>query len=224
MLPYVVKSMSHVMRDGTRFEEHSQGVGDAAVHVLYTFFSTPGLRHRFLLNAGVSVPTGSINQSMGSNRLEYPMQLGSGTFDVMPGLSYLGQGELVAWGAEFHPTLRVGQNGNDYRLGNSYRLSGWGTVKLTERLSLSGRVDAQQWSNIHGRDPTLDPTDEPTKNVSAQGGRRVDLLLGLNAYFPAGGFKGLRLAVEAGAPVYQWLNGPQLQTSWLVRAGWEWTF
>ena len=224
MLPYIIKSMNHVMGDGTQFKEHSEGPGDLLVSALYTFFSTNDRRHRLLLNAGVSLPTGSIDRSMGGSRLEYPMQLGSGTVDLMPGLTYLGQGERMAWGAEFMPTIPVGQNSNDYRLGDRIRLSGWGELKLTEWLALTGRVDAQQWGNIHGADPTLDPADEPTKDVSAQGGRRIDLLVGFNAYFPSGGFKGLRLAIEAGAPVYQYLNGPQLQTTWLVAAGLQWAF
>ena len=224
MLPHLIKSMNHVARDGTRFSERSEGPGDAEVHALYTVFGMNDLRHRFILNGGVSFPTGSIDRSMGGSRLEYPMQLGSGTVDLMPGITYLGQTELTAWGAEFVPTLRLGQNGNHYRLGNRYRLSSWGALKLTQSLSLSGRVDADVWGNIHGVDPALDPTDEPTKDVSAQGGRRVDLMLGLNAYFPSGGFKGLRLAIEAGAPVYQSLNGPQLQTTWLARVGLQWTF
>jgi murein DD-endopeptidase MepM/ murein hydrolase activator NlpD len=97
-------------------------------------------------------------------------------------------------------------------------------VKLTEWLSLSGRVDAERWGNIDGRDKTLDPTDEPTKDVSAQGGRRLDLVGGLNVYIPRGPFKGQRFAVEVGAPVYQSLNGPQLQTDWFARAGWQWAF
>jgi len=33
-------------------------------------------------------------------RLEYPMQLGSGTFALRPGLTYLGQTERWAWVAE----------------------------------------------------------------------------------------------------------------------------
>jgi hypothetical protein len=224
MLPYIVKSMHHVMRDGTRFSERTEGPGDAEVHALYTFLSTDNLRHRFILDGGVSFPTGSIDRSMGGLRLEYPMQLGSGTVDLMPGLTYLGQTDLMAWGAEFHPRLRLGQNGNHYRLGNRYRLSAWGALKLTQSLSLSGRVDAEKWGDIHGADSALDPADEPTKDVSAEGGRRVDLMLGLNAYFPKGGFKGLRLALEAGAPVYQSLNGPQLQTTWLARVGLQWAF
>lgn len=224
MLPYIIKSMNHVMTDGTRFSERSEGPGDVEVHALYTFFGTNDLRHRFILNGGMSFPTGSIDRSMDGNRLEYPMQLGSGTVDLMLGLTYLGQNELMAWGAEFDPTFRLGNNSNHYRLGNRYRLSGWGALKLTPSLSLSGRVDAESWRNIHGADPVLDPADEPTKDVSVQGGRRVDLMLGLNAYFASGGFKGLRLAIEAGAPVYQSLNGPQLQTTWLARVGLQWAF
>ncbi len=224
MLPYITKSMNHVMRDGTRFGERSEGPGDVEVRALYTFFGADDLRQRFILNGGVSFPTGSIDRSMDGNRLEYPMQLGSGTVDLMPGLTYLGQNELMAWGAEFDPTFRLGNNSNHYRLGNRYRLSGWGALKLTPSLSLSGRVDAESLGNIHGADPVLDPADEPTKDVSVQGGRRVDLMLGLNAYFSTGGFKGLRLAIEAGAPVYQSLNGPQLQTTWLARVGLQWAF
>ena len=224
MLPYIIKSMNHVTRDGTQFQEHSEGLGDAEVHALYTLLGKEGVRHRLILNAGVIFPTGSINQSMGTSRLEYTMQLGSGTFALIPGIAYLGQGERVAWGAEFLPILRVGQNSNGYRLGNVYDLSGWGALKLTNWLSLTGEADAQQWGNIHGQDPTLDPTDEPTKNVSAQGGQRVDLLIGLNAYFPTGATTGLRLAIQVGAPVYQSLDGPQLQTTWILRAGLQWTF
>lgn len=224
MLPYMIKSMQHVTRDGTHFSERSEGAGDVEMHALYTLFSTADRKHRLVLNAGMSLPTGSIDRSMDGARLEYPMQLGSGTVDLMPSLTYLGQGELMAWGAEFDSTLRTGHNGNGYRLGNLYRLSGWNALRLTPSFSVSGRIDAQAWGDIHGRDPALDPTDEPTKNPSAQGGRRVDLLLGLNAYFPEEGFRALRVALEAGAPVYQSLNGPQLKTTWLVRVGVQWTF
>ena len=113
MLPYVIKSMNHVARDGTHFVEHAEGPGDAEVRALYTVYSTAEFRHRLILSAGVGVPTGSIDRSLAGSRLEYPMQLGSGTFDLMPGLTYLGQTEQVAWGAEFIPTLskthRVGK-------------------------------------------------------------------------------------------------------------------
>jgi hypothetical protein len=231
MLPYILKSMNHVTRDGVRFKEQTEGIGDLELGALYTFFKVGEFRHRLLLNAGVSLPTGSIDEkdfgpdhSLGRARLEYPMQLGSGTVDLLPGLTYLGQTDDWAWGSEFIPTVRLGRNDHDYRLGNRYRLSGWGAWKLTEWLSLSARLDAQLWENISGADRALDPTDEPTKDPNAQGGRRIDGLLGVNLYAPRGALKGQRLAVEAGAPLYQSLDGPQLRTDWLVHFGWQWTF
>ena len=41
---------------------------------------------------------------------------------------------------------------------------------------------------------------------------------------PAGKLEGLRLMVEAGLPIYQSLDGPQLETDSLVSANLEWTF
>ncbi len=231
MLPYILKSMNHVTRDGARFTERSEGVGDLRVGALYTFYKLNGLEHRFVFNAAVSFPSGSIDEkdfgpdrSMGRARLEYPMQLGSGTVDLLPGITYLGQTESWAWGAEFVPTVRLGRNSHDYSLGNRYRLSGWGAWKWTEWLSLSGRLDGQLWENISGADRSLDPMDEPTKDPAIQGGKRIDLLLGANLYAPTGPLKGHRLAVEAGAPLHQSLDGPQLQTDWLVHVGWQWVF
>jgi len=231
MLPYILKSMNHVTRDGFRFTETSEGLGDLQLRGLYTVYAREGFRHRFLLNAGISIPTGSIDEkdfgpdrSLGRARLEYPMQLGSGTVDLLPGLTYLGQTETWAWGAEFIPTVRLGRNHLDYRLGNRYRLSAWVGWKLTEWMSISGRLDGQLWENISGADRSLDPMDEPTKDTKVQGGRRLDALLGVNFYVPQGILKGVRLAVEAGAPLYQSLNGPQLQTDWLVHVGAQWTF
>ncbi len=231
MLPYILKSMNHVTRDGARFTERSEGIGDLRVGALYTFYKLKGLEHRFLFNAVVSLPSGSIDEkdfgpdrSLGQARLEYPMQLGSGTVDLLPGITYLGLTETWAWGAEFIPTVRLGRNSHDYRLGNRYRLSGWGVWKWTEWLSLSGRIDGQLWENISGADRSLDPMDEPTKNPAIQGGKRIDLMGGINLYAPRGLLKGQRLAVEAGAPVYQSLDGPQLQTDWLLHVGWQWVF
>ncbi len=231
MLPYVRKSMTHFTRDGTQFSERSEGIGDLQLVGLYTFYKLSGFQHRFLLNAGVSVPTGSVDEkdfgpdpSLGKARLEYPMQLGSGTVDLLPGLTYLGQADNWAWQAEFIPTVRLGRNRHDYRLGNRYRLSAWGAWKWTDWFSLSGRIDGQVWENIQGADRGLDPMDEPTKDPTIQAGRRLDLLFGINLYARRGILKGNRLAVEAGLPVYQSLNGPQLKTNWLLRLGWQWVF
>jgi hypothetical protein len=232
MLPYMRKSMKNLTGDGVRFRERSEGIGDLKVDMLYTFLG--GVRrdpHRFILNAGLSFPTGSIDEkdfgpdrSMGRFRLEYPMQLGSGTFDLYPGVTYLGQAQDWAWGLEFIPTVRVGKNGNGYRLGNQYYLGSRVARGWTDWLSTSIRLNGQIWEDIHGRDRALDPAEMPPKNPNLQAGKRVDLLLGINLYVPSGIFRGQRLAIEGGLPVYQSLDGPQLQTRWQLTVGWQWVF
>jgi len=224
MVPYIRKSMSHVMRDGTRFTERTDGIGDVELRGLYSLYARKDLRHRFLLNAGVGLPTGSINQKMGGMRLEYPMQLGSGTYSLIPGLTYLGQALPWGWGAEFIPTLRVGTNSNGYRLGNRYQPSAWVARRVTPWLSLSARVNGDVWQNVHGADAALDIMDEPTKDPTLQGGRRLDATFGMSLHPAAGTLKGHEFFVHVNKPLWQSLDGPQLQRRWVVRLGWQWEF
>lgn len=176
MLNYTKMSMGELHRDGTRTIESSEGIGDLMLQANYVLYARKDLRHRFLLNVGVGLPTGSINsRDPEGERMEYPMQLGSGTFSVMPGFTYLGQEVPWGWGAEFIPTLRIGRNSIGYRLGNHYQPSVWGARRLTPWLSETARLDGDIWGNIKGRDPLLDPLSEPTKDTRLQGGGGLTL-------------------------------------------------
>ena len=55
-------------------------------------------------------------------------------------------------------------------------------------------------------------------------GQRIDLLFGLNLFRSDGRLAGNRITLEGGLPVYQSLDGPQLETSWRIQVGWEFTF
>ena len=61
----------------------------------------------------------------------------------------------------------------------------------------------------------------PTAETDLRGGKRLDLMGGVNILFPE--FLGLEnhLNVEAGAPIYQDLDGPQLKQSYSIWAGWQ---
>lgn len=231
MLPYIRLEMDHVNRKGVRFTTRSEGIGDLKISALYTFFRRGFDRHRLVFNGEVSFPTGSIderdflaNPAKGKKQLPYPMQLGSGTFDLHPGIAYLGQTESWGWGVEVKSTIRLGENGNDYTLGNQYQLLMRVDWKWTDWLAPFVQVDGRTWGNIDGADPALDPTLVPTADPDRRGGERVDLLFGFTLYQPKGTFKGHRLAVQGGLPLYQSLDGPQLETDWQIRVGWLWVF
>ncbi|MFP6757559.1 MAG: hypothetical protein VCC99_04985, partial [Alphaproteobacteria bacterium] len=91
MLPYVRKKMNHVTRTNVSFTTKSDGVGDAELSALYTFYRHNVDEHRFISVAGLSLPTGPIdekdflaNPSQGRQKLPYPMQLGSGIRASVP--------------------------------------------------------------------------------------------------------------------------------------------
>ena len=64
----------------------------------------------------------------------------------------------------------------------------------------------------------------PTADPANYGGKRLDVLMGLNFVVPRGYFKNHRLAIEGGLPIYQDLNGIQLETDWMLTAAWQYAF
>lgn len=221
MVPYIRKSMNHIMSTGMRFNELTKGIGDIELRGLYSVSQSKNFRNRLLLNFGVALPTGSINKRMGNMRLEYPMQLGSGTVALSPGITYLMQAKPWGWGAEFIPILQIGKNKNGYKLGNVYKPNIWVARQLTDWLSISAKVNAEISEKIKGADATLDIMDEPTKDPTLQGGKRIDLTPGANIH-PTGGFlKSSQFFIDYSKPVIQSLNGPQLQKRSVVNLIWQ---
>ncbi|MDA2924231.1 transporter [Acidobacteria bacterium AH-259-L09] len=224
MLPFVRLSMDHVTAKDVHFTTKSEGVSDLVVKALYTFHRVGYDRHRLIINSGVSFPTGSIDEKddtpAGPNKqLPYPMQLGSGTFDLLPGIAYLGQSEKWGWGAEAMATIRLGENSRNYTLGNRYHLIGRLDRRWTSWLSASAQVDWKTWGNIDGADPVLNPKMVPTADPQRRAGTRADFLLGVSLYVPEGRLENFRFGIEGGVPIYQSLDGPQLETDYLFSVG-----
>ncbi len=224
MLPLVKKDMDHVTRMGVRFTTRSEGLGDIKLSGLYTLKNWN--RQQIHLNTGISLPSGDIDErddtpAMANAQLPYPMQLGSGSWDLLPGLTYSGQNDVFSWGAQALGTIRLNDNDNDYRLGNRLELTGWGSKKITPALNVSLRFKGVVWADINGKDPKLNPLMVPTADTSLQGGKRLDVFAGLNFSPSSGITKGHRLAIEVGVPVYEDLDGPQMSTQWMLSAGWQ---
>ena len=88
MVPVLDISMDHRTRTGVEFTTESGGIGDVKMSALVGVAA--GARQRAHLHLGVSAPTGSIDErgetpAATNVRLPYPMQVGSGTWNVLPG-------------------------------------------------------------------------------------------------------------------------------------------
>lgn len=236
MAPYIEKTMNHITRMGTRFETRTDGIGDVKLSGIYQLYesgdmaeSSDASYQRVLLNGGLSLPTGSIDERgdtpAGQDQfLPYPMQLGSGTYDPFFAATWVRQQQHWAWGAQGKAVIRAGTNDEGYRLGNEYEATAWAARDVSDYLSLSLRLHGQVWEDIDGANDVLNPMMVPTARTDLRGGERVDALIGANLYAPHGHLKGHRLAFEFGLPVYQRLDGPQLETDYRLTIGWQKAF
>jgi hypothetical protein len=232
MIPFITKSMDHVAMSGAEFTTASKGVGDLKLSALVKVLD--GDHHVAHLTVGFSSPTGSIDATGDTpagpdSPLPYPMQIGSGTFDLLFGATYSGHRGRVSWGSQASAIIRLGENDRDYRFGHQYQITGWGTVRFIDAVGASFRLAWNQNFDIDGADPALNPMMVPTADPKLRAGRRLDALFGLD--FTPGALgdrfdvvEGVRIAIEGGLPAYQNLDGPQLGESWQITTGIQYAF
>jgi Protein of unknown function (DUF3570) len=120
------------------------GVGDTGMYGLFKLFDNPN--HHANLGLGVSAPTGDVgiqlrrNHKLDGGLIHYGMQLGSGTWDFKPSLTYTGQMERWSWGTQLSGTKRLeGRNKSGFALGDLFQATAWGGYGLTPWLSATVR-------------------------------------------------------------------------------------
>ncbi|MFT5033011.1 MAG: hypothetical protein ACI89D_002232 [Bermanella sp.] len=229
MLTHKELSMDHVTRMGARFTTKSSGLGDLKIGGLISLYQSADHRHRLHLNAGLSLPTGSIDEkddtpAQAQAKLPYGMQLGSGSYGLLPGVTYQTYIGAYNLGAQLTAVLPIERNDNDYRLGNSAALTGWVTRHASDAFAYSLRVTAESQGKIDGRRRDLNPAMVTTADVGNYGGDQLSLSWGVNSYIPTGALQGHRLALEFTLPVYQQLNGVQLEREPYLTGGWQLAF
>lgn len=233
---YLEKEMDHIVFNapGTAqiggFTTRTSGIGDIKVSGLFRAYRYANAAVH--LNAGVSLPTGSIDETgrvltpMGTTpvlRLPYPMQLGSGTVDLLPGITYTDRVGDVSWGAQATGIYRIGENGEGYSLGDRAKGTVWAAYQFAPWVSSSLRISAESTGRIDGQDPRI-VAPVHTADPANHGGDIVEAALGLNLVGQDGAIRGHRVAIEATLPVHQRLNGPQMKRDWGLTVGWQYAF
>jgi len=179
------------------------------------------------------LPTGSIDEKDSNNKmLGYPMQLGSGTWDLLPGITYLGQSGDYSYGAQASGVLRIGDNSRNYTLGESIAATIWGARKLSDSISVSARLKSFTSGNIDGRDAAIHDRrgemrgmmDSPSFDPSSRGREELSVGLGANYYFRKGQLKGHRLALEWETPVGEDFDGVQMKVDSIWTVGWQYAW
>lgn len=237
MLPYIKKEMRTTTYQGPTGTTvlgsntmSSEGIGDLRFSAIMDLGKTD--RSGLTGMLGVSLPTGSITETgqmlspMGMRptmRMAYPMQLGSGTVDLHPAISWQTKSGPIKWGAQMRGAIRLGSNDEGYSLGDEYAASLWASTKVAPWLSLSGRVEALSIGSVDGIDPLI-MGPMPGTNPDFIGGDYVTLFAGADITPKQGALKGHKIGLEVGVPVHQDLNGPMLKRDWSVAMAWRKSF
>lgn len=237
MLPILDNEMKHITYQGMMgtnqlgtFKTTSKGIGDLKLSALYGLYNDGTTKIHF--NAGMSVPTGSITRQdevltpMNTRmtvRLPYAMQLGTGTWDLMPGLTMQSHHGDFSFGAQYMARFHLGDNDEGYSRGDKHELTGWVAYQWANWISTSLRVTGKTEQEIDGLDSAI-ALPVQTADPDNYGGEKVDLALGVNLVGQTGAFKGHRLALEVSTPIYQDLNGVQMEQDFSFTIGWQKAF
>ena len=212
-----------VTQSAPNHDMHSMGLGDIKLYGIYALLNQS--KHKLMLNAGLSIPTGSValNNDNGK-RLPYMMQMGSGTFDLLPGISYLYHQRTSTFGVQGNANIRLGYNASGYSWGNELSFNSWYAYRWLHFLSSSLRAEFIASEAIYGHDPLLYKYVEPSANASNYGGQRASVFAGTVWQPLSGTLKNWQLAAEVGLPLYQNFNGIQAPTKLMINANLNVTF
>ena len=200
----------------------TSGLGDTTLAVIARIYQGPV--SQLNISAGLSLPTGSttddITLLLPSNtapakRGFYAMQPGTGTYDLLPGIAYSGLLKEWSWGLAYRARLSLDQSAQGWRYGDLQELNAWAGYSWRPGLETTLRLNGSTQGAIHGADTAIlgyaqgsDPLFYGGRQVSVFGGVMVS-----GRYF---GLPSSQLGLEAGVPLYQRLNGPQLGRDWQV--------
>ncbi len=202
----------------------SGAIGDTLVAALFNLRSTTTQALR--ASVAASIPTGKTDLAYrrtfqaDGGLMEYDMQTGSGTWDLLPALTWTVTQGVWQHGAQLSGIKRLEErNDNGYRRGDEIQLSGWTVRALSDSVAASLRATWLQRGEIHGRSNTYNAGLGPMDNAANYGGRFVDLGIGVNV-----GIASSQLALEWLAPVHQDVNGFQLERQGTLSASWHYNY
>lgn len=216
----------------------SLGPEDVQVSALFKVLDHSSLRLH--LNGGVTIPVGTLDfddrtldpeDPLGQPvevTLPYQQQLGSGTFDFLPGFTASIQNEKASLGVQWNGTIRFGKNDQKWALGNRYEGAIWAGFRASDWASVAVGGKYSTWDNIKGYERAVDLFETLAYSSPAfergQAGSRIDIPLAVNFIFPEGPLAGHRLALEFLAPVQQDLEFIQMRHDWTLTVGWRKAF
>ena len=181
MIPYMKVNMGMSDMMGMTSTMNSSGIGDASISAIFRLWSKNNTQ--LLLNAGVGIPTGTKEGrgKMGVDEnalLPYSMQLGSGSWSVLPGFTFTHTESKFTIGLQASANVKINNNSLGYQLGDVYKSDFWLAYRLHDIISISTGLNAQKTGQISGKATELNMMMPPMANAINYGATLVSGNLG----------------------------------------------
>ncbi len=218
-------AMSVTDANSDKMTTKTSGLGDTKLYAVYTLLNHNF--HHLFLSAGLNIPSGNIRMKGAWDNLMYPglrlpymMQMGSGSLDFMPAVTYLLKKNKAAFSMQASSVIRPFNNSLNYHLGNEIAFNCWGAYKFLPWISASLRMEGNYSGSISGRDEQQRAVMEPAADAVNYGGENICSYAGVNFYLNRTFLNNSKFTIEYGMPVYQNVNGIQLAAVHTLYAGW----
>ena len=152
------------------------------------------------------------------------MQIGSGSYQMKMGLGFTSTGENYAWGMLTSFKKVLDKNNRNYRVGDKFELNLWYKQALRDDFSFSLNGVYRHKDNISGEDVRLNSSLVPTADPLNQGFKQLDLTVGFSWLIGKLGKYNHSIGFDYTKPVWQDVNGIQLQNNWNNSIYWQMKF
>jgi len=153
------------------------------------------------------------------------MQLGSGTWNFKPAVTYTGNIDDWSFGTQLNGTKRLeSHNKAGFALGDIFQATTWGSYSWTNWLATSVRGVYTLQGSLQGAYRGTYHQIGAMDYGRNYGGRFVDVGFGINASMPNGSLQGNRVSFEWLQPVHDDVNGYQLPREGALSATWSYAF
>jgi hypothetical protein len=210
-------------------EHTTGGMGDTGIYALFNALTENN--QKITVSLGMSAPTGDSDIQLRNTHqqdlgyIHYGMQLGSGTWDFKPAVTYTNQIDDWSLGAQLNGTARFeSSNKAGFALGDIFQATSWGSYGWTHWLSTSVRGIYTLQGELKGAYRGVYHQIGAMDYTNNYGGQFVDVGFGINAAMPSGKLQGNSLSVEWLQPVLDDVNGYQLPREGALSATWSYMF
>jgi hypothetical protein len=210
-------------------EHTTGGVGDTGMYAIFNVFKSTN--QQLNISLGGTAPTGDADIRLRNTHqqdlgfIHYGMQLGSGTWDFKPAITYTANIDDWSFGAQLNGTKRLeSSNKAGFALGDIFQATSWGSYSWTNWLATSVRGVYTLQGALQGGYRGVYHQIGAMDFTNSYGGRFVDVGFGVNASMPNGSLQGNRLSFEWLQPVLDDVNGYQLPREGALSATWSYAF